>query len=204
MDSVLARMDKAANNFQGMTSNIQMISHTAIIKESTEESGTIALRGTKTKTVNALINFVKPDTKSIAFRNKKVQIYLPKINTVQEYDMGKFDSLLTQGLLIGFATPAKEIRKNYQIKLLGEESVAGQACTKLELTPTQQTIQQHLSRLELWISNTTGLPVQEKLHQQSGDYTQIIYSDMKLVPGLTDQQVQLKLPADVKKEYPQK
>ncbi len=204
MDSVLARMDKAANSFQGMTSSIQMISHTAIIKESTEESGTIALRGTKTKTVNALINFVKPDNKSIAFRNKKVQIYLPKINTVQEYDMGKFDSLLTQGLLIGFATPAKEIRKNYQIKLLGEESVAGQACTKLELTPTQQTIQQHLSRLELWISNTTGLPVQEKLHQQSGDYTQIIYSDMKLVPGLTDQQVQLKLPADVKKEYPQK
>lgn len=187
-----------------MTSKIQMLSYTAIIKESTEETGTISLRGTKSKSVNALIHFVKPDEKSIAFRNKKVQIYLPKINTVQEYDMGKFDNLLTQGLLIGFATPAKEIRKSYTVKLLGEETVGGQACSKLELTPTQQEILQHLSRLELWISNTTGLPVQEKLFQQSGDYTQIIYSDMKLDPRLTDEQVQLKLPGNVKKEYPQK
>lgn len=197
-------MDTAASNFKGMTAKIQMISYTAIIKESTEESGVIALRGTKTRTVNALISFEKPDIKSIAFRNKKVQIFLPKINTVQEYDMGKFDNLLSQGLLIGFATPAKEIRKSYVVKPLGEETISGQSCSKLELTPTQQTILQHLSRLELWISNSTGLPVQEKLFQQSGDYTQIIYSEMKLDPNLTDEKVQLKLPANVKKEYPQK
>lgn len=203
-ESIFARMDSAAQTFRGMTAKIRWISYTAIIKESAEESGTIVLRSQKTKSVAAKISFEKPNQKVIAFRDKKAQNYLPKINTVQEFDLGKYDNLLTQGLLIGFATPTKDIQKNYSVKMLGEETVENQKCSKLELLPTQQAIKQHIARIELWVSNDTGLPAQEKLYQPSGDYTQIIYSDMKLEPGLTDDQVTLKLPANVKREYPQK
>jgi outer membrane lipoprotein-sorting protein len=198
-------MDQAASGFRGMTAKITKTSYTAIIKESTEESGIITMRSPKPRQVAALIEFDKPAPKSIAFRDKKAQIFLPKINTVQEYDLGKYNDLLTQGLLIGFATPAKDLRKNYAIKITGEsEVVSGQKTTKLQLLPIQETIKQHLSRIELWISETDGLPVQQKLYQPSGDYTQIQYQDMKLQSVLTDRQVRLNLPADVKREFPQK
>ncbi len=203
-DAVLARMDEAASTFKGMTAKITKISYTDIIKESTEESGIITLRSPKQRQVAALIEFDKPAEKSIAFRDKKAQIFMPKINTVQEYDLGKYNDLLTQGLLIGFATPAKDLRKNYDIRLLGEETVAGKKTSRLELIPTQKTIMQHLNRIELWIGDADGLPVQQKLFQPSGDYTQIVYSDVKLEPGLTDKRVTLKLPSDVKREFPQK
>lgn len=203
-DSVLARMDQAASTFRGMTANITKTSYTAVIQESTEESGIIRMRSPKPRQVGALIEFDKPAPKSIAFRDKKAQIYLPKINTVQEYDLGKYNDLLTQGLLIGFATPSKDLKKNYAIKVAAEESVAGQKATKLELIPTQDTIKQHLNRIELWIGDADGLPVQQKLYQPSGDYTQIQYRDMKLDPSLTEQQVKLNLPANVKREFPQK
>jgi len=204
VDSVLNRMDEAGQTFRGMTAGIRKISYTAIIKESTEESGKITLRCPKPRQVHALIQFDKPDPKSIAFRDKKAQIYLPKINTVQEWDMGKYDSLLTQGLLIGFATPSRDIRKNYSVLLDKDETVAGIKCHRLQLVPTVESIRQHFAKIELWISESEGLPVQQKLFQASGDYTQIIYSGMKLEPGLTDQQVRLVLPPNVKKEYPQK
>ncbi len=201
---ILARIDSAAASFRGMTAKIRKISYTAIIKEKTEESGVIALRSPKAKQVTALMNFDKPDKKSIAFRDKRAQIYLPNINTVQEYDLGKYDDLLTQGLLIGFGTPIKELKKNYDIKVAGEDMVEGKKASRLDLLPTQQTLKQHLTRIELWIDPNTGLPIQQKLYQPSGDYTQIIYSDLKLEPRLTDDQVRLSLPANVKKEYPQK
>lgn len=203
-ESVLARVDQAAATFRGMTAKIFKTSYTAVIKESTEESGVITMRSPKPRQVAALINFDKPAPKSIAFQDKKAQIFLPKINTVQEYHLGKYNDLLTQGLLIGFATPAKDLKKNYSIKVAAEESVAGQKATKLELIPTQDTIKQHLNRIELWIGDADGLPVQQKLYQPSGDYTQIQYRDMKLDPSLTEEQVKLNLPANVKREFPQK
>lgn len=203
-DSVLARMDQAAASFRGMVAKITKISYTAVIKESTEESGIIRMRSPKPRQVAALIEFDKPAPKSIAFRDKKAQIYLPKINTVQEYDLGKYNDLLTQGLLIGFATPSRDLRKNYSIRVAAAESVDGQKTTKLELVPTQETIKQHLNRIELWIGDADGLPVQQKLFQPSGDYTQILYRDMKLDPTLSEQQVRLNLPPDVKREFPQR
>jgi outer membrane lipoprotein-sorting protein len=203
-DAVLARMDSAATSFRGMTAKIRMISYTAIIKETTEESGTITLRSPKPRTVVALIDFEKPDKKSFSFRDKKAQIYLPKINTVQEYDLGKYDSLLTQGLLIGFGTSSKDLQKNYTISGGTDETIEGLKTSKLELVPTAETIRQHITRIELWVGTDTGLPVQEKLYRKSGDYTHIVYSDMKLQSNLTDEQVKLKLPGNVKKEYPQK
>ena len=203
-DAVLARMDSAATSFRGMTAKIRMISYTAIIKETTEESGTITLRSPKPRTVVALIDFEKPDKKSFSFRDKKAQIYLPKINTVQEYDLGKYDSLLTQGLLIGFGTSSKDLQKNYTISGGTDETIEGLKTSKLELVPTAETIRQHITRIELWVGTDTGLPVQEKLYRKSGDYTHIVYSDMKLQSNLTDEQVKLKLPGNVKKEFPQK
>jgi len=197
-------MDSAATSFRGMTAKIRMISYTAIIKETTEESGTITLRSPKPRTVVALIDFEKPDKKSFSFRDKKAQIYLPKINTVQEYDLGKYDSLLTQGLLIGFGTSSKDLQRNYTISGGTDETIEGLKTSKLELVPTAETIRQHITRIELWVGTDTGLPVQEKLYRKSGDYTHIVYSDMKLQSNLTDEQVKLKLPGNVKKEYPQK
>jgi len=197
-------MDSAATSFRGMTAKIRMISYTAIIKETTEESGTITLRSPKPRTVVALIDFEKPDKKSFSFRDKKAQIYLPKINTVQEYDLGKYDSLWTQGLLIGFGTSSKDLQRNYTISGGTDETIEGLKTSKLELVPTAETIRQHITRIELWVGTDTGLPVQEKLYRKSGDYTHIVYSDMKLQSNLTDEQVKLKLPGNVKKEYPQK
>ena len=55
-----------------------------------------------------LIDFTKPNPRTVAFRGRKAEIYYPKLKSVQEYDLGKRSDLLDQFLLVGFGTTGKE------------------------------------------------------------------------------------------------
>jgi outer membrane lipoprotein-sorting protein len=58
--------------------------------------------------------------------------------------------------------------------------------------------------VELWIAQGASHPVQEKIYKNAEDYILVSYSDVKVNSGLTDQELELRLPAGVKKVYPQK
>ncbi|HYO82136.1 MAG TPA: hypothetical protein VES20_12095, partial [Bryobacteraceae bacterium] len=86
----------------------------------------------------------------------------------------------------------------------GEETVAGQKTHKLELTPQTANIKDKLRRVDLWISDESAYPVQQRFLQPSGDYYLVTYSGVKVNPALTEEALRLKLPKGVKREYPQK
>jgi outer membrane lipoprotein-sorting protein len=151
-----------------------------------------------------LIDVKQPDPKQAAIDSHKLQIYLPKTQTVTEYDLGKYRAMVDEYLLLGFGSSSKELQNAYAITLGGEETVGSEKTTRLELTPKSQEALAHLKRVDLWISDTTGLPVQQKFYQPGGDYDLATYSNMKINPNLPDSAVKLDLPRGVKREYPQK
>lgn len=204
LDSVLARMDQAAPGFRGMTAELRKVAFTAVVNDTNEEFGTIVLLRPKPKDLRMLVQFTKPDARSVAFAGRKLQIFYPKINTVQEYDLGKQASLVDQFLLLGFGTTGSDLKQGYSIQFLGEETLNSQKTSHLELTPKSPEVLKHVRKIEIWIADANAQPLQQKVWQNSRDYTLINYTDVKLLPGLKDDAVQLKLPASVKKEYPQK
>ena len=204
LEAVLARMDKSAAGFKGITAQLKQVSHTAIINDTTEESGTITLYRPKPKDLRMLVEFTKPDQRAVAYGNRKVQIYYPKIKTVQEYDLGKQSSLIDQFLLLGFGTPGSELAKSYDVKYGASEMLDGQRTDRLELTPKSQEALKHVRKVEIWVAEATGMPLQQKIHQPSRDYRLISYRDLKVNPPLNDESGKLKLPKGVKKETPQK
>ena len=54
-----------------------------------------------------------------------MQHYLPKANTVEQYDSRKYLSIMDQILLLGFAITVAELKRDYFAKLVGTESIAG-------------------------------------------------------------------------------
>ncbi|HYZ84237.1 MAG TPA: outer membrane lipoprotein carrier protein LolA [Bryobacteraceae bacterium] len=200
---VLAKMDAAAPSFRGLTADISAISYTKVIDDKTEESGTISLLKTKPKELQVLIQFTKPDARSVAFRGRKAEIYYPKIKTVQEYDLGR-SGLIEQFLLLGFGTSGKELASAYQVKLVGAEKIGNQEAWHLELFPKSADLKKSLSKLELWISEDGAYAVQQKVTQPSGDYRVFTYRNVKLNPKLSPNDLALKLPSGVKREFPQK
>ncbi len=201
---VLARMDEAARGFRGMSGRVTQITHTAVINDDSRESGTIRMKRQGLREVRLLVDVTEPDLKSYSLSDRKVEIYLPKIQTVQVWDLSRHAQLLDQFLLLGFGTPSQELGRNYSIRLAAEETIGGQPTARLELIPKSQKVCEYLNKAELWVAVAEGRTVQQKFHEPSGDYRLVSYSDIKWNPDLSDSSLQLKLPSGVKREYPQK
>jgi outer membrane lipoprotein-sorting protein len=203
LDAVLARIDSAGAAFHGMSAKLRRLSHTAVINEDTVDSGTVLLKRPKPQDMRMLVEFTQPDPKTVAFQGHKVDIYYPKIQTVQEFDVGQNRDLLNQFFLLGFGTSRADLQSNYNIRFLGPETLDGHQTERLELIPKSKGVLEHLKKFELWISDS-GYPIQQKFYLPGGDYMLMTYSDMKINPELRDAALKLQVPKNVKREYPQK
>jgi outer membrane lipoprotein-sorting protein len=120
---IFSRLDHAAQSFTGATARIQVITHTEIINENEKQIGTIAVKRHTPDEMHFLINFTGPAAQGIALRGQTLQIYYPKLNTVREYDIGKYKDLAQKLILLGFGMPGRELAANYDVSSLGGERV---------------------------------------------------------------------------------
>ncbi|MEO8026871.1 MAG: outer membrane lipoprotein carrier protein LolA [Bryobacteraceae bacterium] len=207
--NVNSRLDKSAAEFQSMSANIEWIDHTKVINEDSRQAGTVRLKKAKAgllggAPVTGLIGFTEPDAKTISLNGPEIHIYYPKMKTVQIWDLGRQGDQFFQFVLLGFGTTSADLRRNYNVRVVGPETLGDTKTTRLELKPKTKQIQEYLSAIDLWIPEDSGYPVQEILHQKSGDTTTIRYTQAKFNAPMTDKQLAIDLPAGVKKEYPQK
>ena len=203
LEIVLERMDRAAASFKDLSADVRSVQHTAVINEDNTDTGRMLLKRSK-HDMRMLIELTQPDVKSIAIQGHKVEIYFPKRNAVEEYDIGERRELVNQFLLIGFGTSGKELSSAYNMKVLGADMAAGQANTHLELVPKSSEVQKNLKKLELWIPESEGYPIQQKFYLAAGDYRLVTYTNVKVNPPLTDADLKLKVPKDAKRVSPQK
>jgi outer membrane lipoprotein-sorting protein len=195
---IFSRMDKAAQSFTGATAGIRVTTHTAIIDEDETQIGTVAVRRYSPNEMQFLINFTGQDAQAIALRGQTLQIYYPKLNTVREYDIGKYKDLAQKLILLGFGMPGRELAANYNVSNLGDEPVQSQDSVHLQLIPKAPDVLKQLSRVDLWISLKTNCPVQQKFYMPGGDYRLATYSDVKVNPPLPASS--LDLPKAAKRE----
>jgi outer membrane lipoprotein-sorting protein len=100
--------------------------------------------------------------------------------------------------LLGFGSNSAELRNSYKVELGGPETVAGQKSVRLVLTPKSADVLAKLTRVELWISDTLGIAVQQKFTQPGDDYTLATYTNVKLNPGPPE--LKWDIPKDAHKE----
>ncbi len=200
VDAILARMDQAAPNFHAMSADVRMVTYTAILSDNTVEKGTLKMQRLKGNEVRAIIDFsAETDARVIAFLGKIVRIYYPKLETYQDYEVGKNSQILNQYLLLGFGSSGRNLAKSYDIRLEGSEEVGGTATSKLLLVPKDANVKQHLTKIEVWIPNDAAYPVQQQFFEPSGNNRKVTYSNIQLNPPIAGT-LELKLPAGVKKQ----
>jgi outer membrane lipoprotein-sorting protein len=201
---VLSKVDEAAAGFRSVSADIRQVYHVAVINDDNVDTGVMRLKRPRPREFKMLIDITAPDAKTVAVGGGTVEVYYPKIKTVQVYDLGKNRGLVDQFLLLGFGSSSKELAGAYNIRNGGAEMIAGQRTTRLELTPKTPEVLQHLSKVDLWLSDATGYPVQQKFHLPGGDYRMVTYTNVKINPDLADSALKLQVPRGVKREYPQK
>jgi outer membrane lipoprotein-sorting protein len=137
------------------------------VKDTSTESGEIYVR----KDSKLRIDFISPDPRTIIRNGDNLYIYTPKINRVEEYNIGKNRALADQYLALGFGTRAESLKKSYTVSLAGEEELDGHKMELVELVPRSDELRKQITKIVMWVDEASWLPVQQKfLEAGSGDY----------------------------------
>jgi outer membrane lipoprotein-sorting protein len=175
LESVLKQLDLQAADFHSLTADLERTKVTVVVNDKSTESGKILVR----RDDKMRIELTQPDPRTILRDGDNFYIYNPKIHRVEEYNLGKKKSLVDQFLLLGFGTPGSELKKSYSITLQGEETLDNRKVVLLELLPKSDDVRNQLSKIQLWIDESTWLPAQQKFFETgSGDYFIIQYKNI--------------------------
>ena len=139
--------------------------------------------------------------KQAVVNGSKVQVYYPNNpGEIQVLELGKKKSLVDQYMALGFGGNSNDLRAAYVVKPGGEETVAGEATTRLELTPKSSELLDQWKRIDLWISDKGGYAVQQKLYEKAGNYILITYTNVEMNPAIPDSVFHLDVPKGTKQE----
>jgi outer membrane lipoprotein-sorting protein len=191
IEGVLGMMDKSAQDFHTLTADIEHVKYTAVVQDTSTETGHIFVR----KDEKMRIEFQNPDPRTILRLGESLFLFNPKINRVEEYDLGKNKALVDQYVRLGFGTRADDIRKSYLVSVVGEEELDHKKAVVLELTPKSEQVRNQILKIQMWVDEASWLPVQQKFFEAgSGDYFLFHY---------TNEMKNLKIPdARFKQDWP--
>jgi outer membrane lipoprotein-sorting protein len=174
-EGVLAMMDKSARDFHSLTADIQRLKYTAVVNDTSTETGQMWIR----KDEKMRIEITKPDPRTILRSGDSLFIFNPKINRVEEYDLGKNRAMVDQYLLLGFGTRTDNLKKSYLVSVDGEDHFDGRKVVVIELTPKSDQVRAQITRIQMWIDEASWLPVQLKFYEAaSGDYLILHYMNL--------------------------
>lgn len=207
LQAVFDRMDKASATFKGFTSDLTKVDHQDFVNATDTSTGTLIVRKSGPRNLQALEKIVtqngKPDPQEIAVSGAKAEIFHPNTNppTLTEVDVGKKYRGIEEAAFGIFGGSSRDLQQDYQVSYGGPDSVNGQPATRLMLIPKEPNLAQTFPKVEVWISDTTGVAVQQKLYERGdNNYHLFTYANMKLGP-VADSQVKLNLPKNVKREH---
>ena len=197
--SLEARLNQSAAVFHTMSARIAREQYTAVIGDKSIETGHMWMKRVKPGDTRVRIDFNEPDTRTVIYQNRRGEVFNPKINVVQEFDLAKYRNMVDQFLLLGFGASAKSLQHEYTVKVLREETLNGKKTTVMELIPKSAEFREQITKVEMWIQEGDAYPVRQKFHKPSG-YEMTTYSDMKVNAPVPDEEFKLKLPKGAKRE----
>jgi len=192
-------MDKSAKDFRTLTADIENVKYTAVVKDSSTETGQIFVR----RDQKMRIEFTKPEARTILRTGDSLFLYNPKLNRVEEYDLGKNRAMVDQYIRLGFGTKSDDLRKSYEVAVTGEEELDHRKTIVLELTPKADQIRSQITRIQMWIDEASWLPIQQKIFESgSGDYILFHYTSMMKNLKINDSKFKQDWPKNASHEKP--
>ena len=175
---ILSRMNDAAKRLKSLSADLEYTKVTVLVNDKSTEEGRLFFR--KVKPPEIRIEMQQPDSKVILFKKNKAEIYLPKINQLQEYSMEQKSGLVEEFFLLGFGSETEELKKSYQLKYIKEEELEGDTTALLELIPRKESVASQITKIEMWVSEESWLPAQQQFFEPGGDYLIARYSAVKV------------------------
>ncbi|MCS7079855.1 MAG: outer-membrane lipoprotein carrier protein LolA [Chloracidobacterium sp.] len=122
------------------------------------------------------IDYTEPQSKTVVVNGDEAVLIEPALNQAFVSTTSEIAKKTASTGLLTVLTDAQRFSENFEAALDGEETLDGQATTKLVLRPKGKS---QYTRLEVWVSHRNWLPVKQILHTRS-DYTTIVLTNIRL------------------------
>lgn len=196
---VLEMLDKSARDFRSLTADLENVKYTAVVQDKSVETGQIFVRHDQ----KMRIEIAKPEPHTILRTGDSLFLYNPKLNRVEEYNLGKNRAMVDQYVRLGFGTKSEDLKKSYLVTLSGEEELDHKKTVLLELTPKSDQVRAQIARIQMWVDETSWLPLQQKFYETgSGDYILFHYTNIMKNLKISDSKFKQDWPKDASREKP--
>lgn len=178
----LGRMDEFAKTFNSAKVAIKTTDHSKGLDDEVQ-SGTMIVKKSGMKT-QIVIDLTGANAMTVVLGDKLAEIFHPKINEIQEYDIRQYKNSVQSSSSLGFGMSGKEIAANYDIRKFKHEMVGTQGATYLDLVPKSADVQKLIKSIEIWISDATHCPLRQIAHEPGDDTRTTEFSDLQVNPKL--------------------
>jgi outer membrane lipoprotein-sorting protein len=196
VNDILKRMDEHYKALTSLRTNVTYIKYDSVVQESDKMEGKAIYLPQKGKNALFRVDWKNPD-ESLAVVDKQYVIYRPRLKQaiVGSTDKAAKNASGVSSPLAFINMSKAQLKANYDIKYLGEETVGGSAQTwHLELTP--KTAQKY-KMAEIWVDGN-GMPIQMKIIENNNDTSSVLLTGLEKNVSLNGPDFKINLPKDTK------
>jgi outer membrane lipoprotein-sorting protein len=191
LEHVLTQMDTVAKDFHTLQAAFVWDQFTKVVGDTDTSRGNVYFQR-EGNSIKMAAGITDPSPKTVLFADGEVKMYEPKVDRVTTYKTGKNRAEVESFLVLGFGGRGHDLLKSYDVKYINKETIDGVETSRLELIPKSEKARSQFSQILLWIDGKTGVSVQQKLVQPSGDYRLAKYSKIVINQKLPDGVFKLK------------
>jgi outer membrane lipoprotein-sorting protein len=197
LEQVLAQMEAVGKTFRSFLAHFTQKKYTAVLKEfDTPESGEFYYARAKDGSALLRQEVVSPGKRILTIKGGVATVYNPVIKQAQIVNLGK-NKDKAEFLALGLGQSPAKLQSTFEIEYQGVDQVGSNLCSILLLKPKSASVSAYFSAITLWVKKTTGVPIQQKLQEPSGDYLLVDFSDEKTNVTIPDAKFEPQLPSGI-------
>lgn len=195
LNEILKKLEAHQKSLSSLRSRVTMEKYDAQLRESDVFEGTAIYLRAAGNQISVKIDWTKPFAESLSLINGQYVLYRPRLRQALVGRVDKEKENIKVSDALSFLTMSKkEIKANYNIMYLGQETVKGTLTWHLVFKPKKPDI---YKSAEFWV-NGSGMPIQAKVLQHNNDSTTVLLSDFKKNETINVRIFQLNLPKGTK------
>jgi outer membrane lipoprotein-sorting protein len=141
------------------------------------------------------IDFDKPKKESFLIEKNSFLHYYPVAKQGDSKSFSAEGQAEGECVFLGLCQSAAVIQQHYDPKVVGQETIGNVKTTVLELKSKDVKRSRGISVIRLWLDPSKWIPVQTRIIQESGNYTEAKYLNISTAK-FSDSVFQIKLPKD--------
>ena len=194
LDEIFAKMDEVQKTFRSTAADIERTHVTVLVNDKDVSSGKFyyTRRG---KEPRVKMELMKPVPQYLLIDKGKLQLYTPNLKQVQEASISAHQDKVEMFMALGFGQSSQDLKKNFDVSLVGDDMVDGKNTSILELRPKNSGM---FKSVRMWMDQQIWVGIQIRTTESSGDYMLVKFSNIKINTGIPDSVFDLKLPKEVR------